>query len=182
MIKKIQKDNLYDGIKLGHTWAFEYLEQTLFKKHLFELKGDDNLAFDIYHDVILDLFIKISEGKIEKREEESTGMIISWVKRNLDWKRRDYWKSSGFKDVEKIVDTHDQYAARQVDAESILYYKDVISKIEKMSSNCSNLLKYKLVDDLEWEKIYGIYPNENEGSLRVLFSKCLKALRQSLRG
>lgn len=179
-IKQPLHADLYDAIKNGETWAFEYLEKMLYSGHLFELKGDKDIAFDLYHDVILELYVRITEGKIEKISLDNSAMIIAWVKRHLDWKRRDYWKSCGYKDVSKLDNVNELNIIVHSDAESILYYQQIIAIIDQMSVKCSDLLKDKLIHDLEWKKIYQKYPTDNEGSLRVLFSNCLKTLRDQL--
>ncbi|MET3126536.1 hypothetical protein ABID42_001638 [Arcicella rosea] len=179
-IKQPLHSDLYDAIKNGETWAFEYLEKILYSGHLFELKGDSNTAFDLYHDVIIELYIRVTEGKIEKLNNDNSAMIIAWAKRHLDWKRRDYWKSCGYKDVSRLDNVTELFGVVQSEAESILYYQQVITLIDGMPNKCRDLLTDKLINDLEWKKIYQKYPNDNEGSLRVLFSNCLKILRDQL--
>jgi hypothetical protein len=172
----LNNNNLYDGIKAGEAWAFDYLEKATFPSHLYELKGDKTVAFDMYQDVVVDLYIRMLEGTIEKREEDCTPILIAWIKRHLHWKRLDYWKSIDYKSIGKLEDLPEYLLQVEANAEEQLYYKQVIEVIDKMSTKCSSLLTDKLVHDLNWKAIYPKYPNENEGSLRVQFSKCLKAL------
>ena len=176
----LNDNNLYDGVKSGEKWAFEYIEKVTYSNHLYELKGDADVAFDLYQDVVIDLYIRILDGTIEKKEDGNTPILISWVKRHLDWKRRDYWKSIGFKNSRQFDDLPESLFQLESNAEQLLYYKQVMVLIDKMSTKCSGLLKDKLVLDLDWKTIYQKYPDENEGSLRVQFSKCLKALRDYL--
>jgi hypothetical protein len=58
--------DLYSGIKNGESWAFDYIYKLVYASHQYELKGDTNLAFDLYQDVILDLFLRIKENRLEK--------------------------------------------------------------------------------------------------------------------
>lgn len=179
-LPKVSSNDLYDGVKNGERWSFEFLERTLFSGHLLELNGDKDLAFDLYHDVILELYLKIIEGKLTKTDENGTGLVISWVKRHLDWKRRDYWKSSRYKDVVKLDEHHEQTCACFPEIENKIYFNQVITIIEKMTAKNRMILQDKLVDELEWKVIYQKYPLENQGSLRVLFSNSLKSLRVHL--
>ena len=75
---------------------------------------------------------------------------------------------------------HEQYTARAAEAEMILYYKDLLMNINKLSTTCDDLLKIKLIEDLAWQTIYLRYPNDNKGSLRVKFSNSIKNLRKIL--
>lgn len=179
-LQKLPSKDLYEGVKNGESWAFEYLERMLFHGHQLELSGDRDIAFDIYHDVILELYVRIAEGKLEKTEINGNGLVISWVKRHLDWKRRDYWKSSRFKEMVKLEEFHEQTCVCSSDIEGTLYFHQVVSIIEKMSGKHKMILKDKLIDNLEWKAIYQKYPLENQGSLRVLFSNSLKSLRVHL--
>jgi hypothetical protein len=180
VLEKRPSKDLYEGIKTGESWAFDYLERTLFPSHQLELNGDKDLAFDMYHDVIMELYLRIVEGRLEKIDMNGTGLIISWVKRHLDWKRRDYWKSSRYRDVIKLNEIHEQTYTCNSDVESIVYFQQIVAIIEGMSLKYKMILKDKLIDDLEWKVIYQKYPHENEGSLRVLFSNSLKTLRGHL--
>ena len=180
-LQKQPSMDLYEGIKLGESWAFEYLERTLFSGHQLELNGDRDLAFDIYHDVIVELYVRIFEGRLEKTEINGTGLVVSWVKRHLDWKRKDYWKSSKFKEVIKLNEQHEQSCVYNSEIENTLFFHQVLKIIDSMSGKHKMILKDKLVDDLDWKAIYQKYPLENQGSLRVLFSNSLKSLRVHLK-
>lgn len=180
-LQKFPSKDLYEGIKSGENWAFEYLERTLFSGHQLELNGDRDLAFDMYHDVIIELYLRILEGRLEKTETNGTGLVISWVKRHLDWKRKDYWKSSKFKEVIKLNELHEQSCVYNAEIENTLFLHQVLSIIENMTGKHKMILQDKLVEGLEWKAIYQKYPLENQGSLRVLFSNSLKSLRIHLK-
>jgi septum formation topological specificity factor MinE len=108
-------------------------------------------------------------------------MIISWVKQHLEWKWNDHWKNSATKYNDRLdMVIHEQYTARVAEAEMLLYYKDLLMIINKLSTTCDDLLKIKLVEDVPWQAIYLRYPNENKGSLRVKFSNMIKTLREIL--
>jgi hypothetical protein len=173
--------DLYSGIKNGESWAFDYIYKLVYASHQYELKGDTNLAFDLYQDVILDLFLRIKENRLEKRTLETDGMIISWIKQHLEWKRNDHWKKSATKYNDRLdMVIHEPYTARAAEAEMLLYYKDLLMIINTLSTTCDDLLRIKLVEDLSWHTIYLRYPNENKGSLRVKFSNMIKTLREIL--
>lgn len=173
--------DLYEGIKKGEAWAFEYIYKLVYANHQYELRGDKNLAFDLYQDVILDLFLRIKENRLEKRTLEMDGMIISWIKQHLEWKRNDHWKKSATKYNDRLdMVIHEQYMAKAADAETLLYYKDLLMVINSLSTTCDDLLKIKLIEDLAWQTIYLRYPNDNKGSLRVKFSNSVKTLRELL--
>jgi hypothetical protein len=66
---------------------------------------EKDVAYDIFQEVIIDLFEKVKLGTLEKREENTSKMILKWVNQHLEWKRLTIGSQNkvlGFKKISTI--------------------------------------------------------------------------------
>ncbi|MGX7689515.1 RNA polymerase sigma factor [Flectobacillus roseus] len=172
-----QKD-LYEGVKDGDSWAFSFIYQKTYASHVNKMNQEKDVAYDIFQEVIIDLFEKVKLGTLEKREENTSKMILKWVNQHLEWKRLDYWKSKQSSRFQENIDNHSDSQTTYVS--DTFFYKEIIREIQALGESCIEILMLKLIDELDWDEIYVQYPTVAQATLRMRFSNCLKLLRQRI--
>ncbi|MEI7582752.1 hypothetical protein [Runella sp.] len=178
--------DLLQGLLKGDTWAYKQLEKQTFPHHLNLLKGDKDLAWDLYQEAIIEVLKILRQRDFIIPTTGGEKVVLSLMRQYLDWKRLDYWKSSNSKYTRGLEGNNSLFES-SINPEEELRIKMLLKALdeilEKMSDKCRSLIEMKTMEGMKWNEIYPVFNAKTESQktrLRQDLVNCLRVLRAKL--